>query len=75
MFDVELEIIGQVDISHTSPANITFSGDGPDVNFFWANGKFDVIYDANKLTEAAKVFCEAIGPYLNDYIEEKAKEI
>lgn len=58
----------------TSTPDICFGSD-PSVMFMWENGMFDVVFDPNRLTESAKVFCAAIEPYINEHIIEKAKEL
>ena len=69
---------------------ITQSGDGPlviefntdpnciieiTVAFNYADGKFDVVYDANDLSGAADTFFTYMLPYLNEHIEAKAEEL
>ncbi len=55
--------------------NISFTLNNIEVLFEWKDGKFNVVYDPNKCTESAKTFFDCMLPYLNDAIEEKAKEL
>lgn len=67
---------GSIDLEYITSSDISFgNGFGPSVDFIWDDGKFDIRFDPDKLTESAKVFCEAIGPYINEHILEKAKEL
>ena len=55
------------------PGNISFHVGGVGVLFEWNDGKFNVVYDANDCTGAAKTFFECMLPYLNDHIKELAE--
>lgn len=74
--DFTLTDSGVIDLGLTASCDISFSSNsGPSVEFIWDDGKFDIRFDPDKLTESAKVFCEAIEPYINEHIIEKAKEL
>ncbi len=55
------------------PANIVFSIEGKEVTFTYTDGKFDIMYNLDDVTESAHVFLEAMKPYLNVYIKDKAR--
>ncbi len=58
-----------------TPTNISFESDEIEVLFEWNDGEFNVVYDEDKCSESAKAFFVCILPYLNEHIEEKAKEL
>lgn len=58
----------------STAGNFTF-GSEPEISFEWNDGKFNVVYDANRCSDAAKTFFDCMLPYLNSHIEEKAKEL
>lgn len=43
--------------------------------FTWDGEKFDVIYDANDITGAAKTFFDYLEPYLNAHIKDAAEKL
>ena len=63
--------------SFNQDTDITFTNlyTGNDVVFDWKDDMFNVIYDADKCTEAAMTFFDCMLPYLNECIEKKAKEL
>ncbi len=74
--DANTELIWITLPEETTCVNISFSGsEGFGVLFNWEDGKFDVTYDANNCTQSAKTFIDCMLPYLNEHIEEKAKEL
>lgn len=55
--------------------SLLFEQGGVEVVFEWGDGKFNVVYDANNLSQSAAVFFDYIEPYINDHIAEKAEKL
>ena len=64
-----------IDNDLKEPGNISFKVGDVEILFEWKNGKFNVVYDKDKCSEAAQVFFECMLPYLNEHIKEKAKQM
>ena len=74
--DTALTGIDLIDTSvwDTAP-NISFCIGDFEILFEWTDGKFNVVYDPNRCTESAKTFFDCMLPYLNEHIEERARDI
>ena len=77
MVDANTTMERDTRLDNLTSTNIMFSGEsngvGVDILFEWADGKFNIVYDANNCTETAQVFFDCMLPYLNEHIKEKAK--
>ncbi len=67
----DLTILWELD----EPTDISFCVSNVEVIFTWNDGKFDVIYDADDLTNAAETFFKCIKPYLNAHIKDAAERL
>lgn len=55
--------------------DLTFCMGNTRVVFTWTDSQFDVIYDVNDLTGAAKTFFDSMKPHLNAHIKDAAEKL